>query len=160
MLQPDYHSCSSAPKLSVFLKTHRKNSQVVTLCGLSLRRIFIGPVSRRVTRCRAAAVVVGLKLSPSPNWTQSQWPFLITSLTKASTPQLFNLAGQAAVRRVLVNPNFFHMIIIFFETINAEECLFLSFASLAPALSLNPESSSFNLINLIFRPHYKMQGLI
>jgi hypothetical protein len=55
-------------------------------------------------------------LEGSPISTEELWSsvrvtigFLVTSLIKALLPRLFSLAGQQALGRVLVVPNFFHL---------------------------------------------------
>ena len=57
-----------------------------------------------------------LFLEGSPISTEELWisvrvtiRFLVTSLTKALLPRLLSLAGQPALGRVLVVPNFFHL---------------------------------------------------
>ena len=51
--------------------------------------------------------------------------FLVTSLIKALLPRLLSLAGQPALGRVLVVPNFFHLRMmetnVFLGTFNAAE---------------------------------------
>ena len=63
---------------------------------------------------KAADIVVLLEGSPIS--TEELWSsvtvtigFLVTSLTKALLPRLLSLAGQPALGRVLVVPNFFHL---------------------------------------------------
>lgn len=100
-------------------------------------------------------MVAGLKLSPSPVQicgvrVRVILGFLVTSLTETLLPRLLSLFRHPAVRRVLVDPNLFHMIITetaeVLETINGAD----SFSSLvqiclAPAQSLSSSAYYFDL---------------
>lgn len=122
----------------------------------SFTRIFHGST---LLYSPAAAVVAGLKLSPSPVGLSGDrvrviYVFLFTSLTETLLSRLFSSFRHPAVRRVLVDPNLFHMIIMgtaeLLETINGAD----SFSSLvqiclAPAQSLSSSANSFELIDLI-----------
>lgn len=73
--------------------------------------------SRAQSWSTAAALVVGLTLSPSPrricelHRCHDVWGPVV-SLTKTLVPKLFGLFRQPTVRRVLLDPNFFHLIIM------------------------------------------------
>lgn len=78
-------------------------------------------------------MVAGLKLSPSPVGicgVRVTFGFLVTSLIEILLPRLFSLFRHPAVRRVLVDPKLFHMIIMgtaeLLETINGADSFFYS----------------------------------
>ena len=78
--------------------------------------------------------------------------FLVTFLTTAFLPRLLSLAGQSALGRVLVVPNFFHLRMmetaVFLGTFNAADIFWHSSTDLCldTILSLSSTDNSFNLM--------------
>ena len=78
--------------------------------------------------------------------------FLVTSLTKAILPRLLSLAGQPALGRVLVVPNFFQLRMmeatVFLWTFNAAEMFWYPSPDLCldTILSLSSTGNYFDLM--------------
>lgn len=113
-----------------------------------------------------AAVLVGLKLSPSHTGcvelSQRDLSLLLTSLSKAFFSPNCSVCSDNQLHEVLVDPKFFYMSMTetaqLSTTINKASFFFC----LATALSLSSSGPSFDIELLIFffGLHYELQDLI